>query len=87
MNWIRKDNSKEVDKCFGTDPNRNWNYLWNEKGSSRSTCSDFYAGPRAFSEPETKAVSKFLMENKKHFKVSDLSDNLAYTLIVLLFYF
>jgi hypothetical protein len=29
-------------------------------GSSNNPCSDIYAGPTAFSEPETKAMSDFV---------------------------
>lgn len=74
LNWIRKEEPKKQEddskQCYGTDPNRNWNYRWNEAGASQSPCSDVYAGPRSFSEPETKALSKFLMEHKKNFKVT-----------------
>ncbi|GBM98946.1 hypothetical protein AVEN_265691-1 [Araneus ventricosus] len=34
-------------------------------GSSSRPCSDYYAGPKAFSEPETKAVSEFMLDNLK----------------------
>lgn len=46
--------------CYGADPNRNFNSSWNTAGTSQSPCSDTYAGPRAFSEPESLAVSKFI---------------------------
>lgn len=70
FNWIRTDKKLQPEQtCYGSDPNRNWDYQWNEKGGSRSECSDFYSGPKAFSEPETKSVSKFLNENKKSFKI------------------
>lgn len=29
-------------------------------GTSRNPCSEIYAGPRAFSEPETKALADFI---------------------------
>lgn len=47
--------------CRGTDPNRNWGYKWRTGGSSTDPCSDTYAGPSAFSEPETKAVSDYIL--------------------------
>lgn len=37
----------------GVDINRNYGYLWNNKDEP---CADSYAGPHAFSEPETKAM-------------------------------
>lgn len=69
MDWIRKKPEEEKVQCYGTDPNRNWAHLWNQRGASFSECSEFYAGPKAFSEPETRAVSTFLMENRKQIKV------------------
>lgn len=76
FNWLRKDQKNKEEICYGTDLNRNWNHNWNEKGSSKSECSEFYAGPNAFSEPETKALSKFLEEQKKNIKASvSISDN------------
>lgn len=69
MNWIRRNPDDQKVPCYGTDPNRNWAHLWQQKGSSTAQCSEFYAGPKAFSEPETRAVSTFLMDNQKHIKV------------------
>lgn len=39
--------------CYGADPNRNFDFHWNEEGASSNPCADTYAGPTAFSEPET----------------------------------
>jgi len=50
--------------CRGTDPNRNWAFHWKEAGTSTHPCSDIYAGPSAFSEPETKAMSDYILKNK-----------------------
>ncbi|XP_036336867.1 carboxypeptidase B-like [Rhagoletis pomonella] len=46
--------------CYGTDPNRNFDFHWLEKGASSDPCSNFYAGPRPFSEPETVVVRDIL---------------------------
>lgn len=43
--------------CYGADPNRNWDYNWR---SSWNPCAETYPGSRAFSEPETKAISEHL---------------------------
>ncbi|XP_059476844.1 carboxypeptidase A2-like [Neocloeon triangulifer] len=53
----------------GVDPNRNWDFHWGKEGASDSPCAETYAGPKAFSEPEVKAVADFLMENKEKFKI------------------
>lgn len=42
--------------CYGADPNRNFDFHWNEEGASSNPCSDTYAGPYAFSEPEAVVV-------------------------------
>ncbi|PZC84390.1 hypothetical protein B5X24_HaOG204964 [Helicoverpa armigera] len=56
-------------ECVGVDADRNWDYHWNEKDSSQDPCSDNYAGPHPFSEPETRAVSEFLAEHRGQIKV------------------
>ncbi|CAG2163161.1 unnamed protein product [Oppiella nova] len=45
----------------GTDPNRNFAYQWGGQGASTNACADTYRGTKAFSEPETKAVSDFVL--------------------------
>ncbi|XP_075969530.1 carboxypeptidase A4-like isoform X2 [Anticarsia gemmatalis] len=61
-NWGRTE-------CVGVDADRNWNYHWGEKDSSTDPCSDNYAGPHPFSEPETRAVSEFLSEHRGQIKL------------------
>ncbi|EFA05749.1 Zinc carboxypeptidase A 1-like Protein [Tribolium castaneum] len=46
--------------CYGADPNRNWDYHFNDGGASPSPCSETYCGPKAFSEPTTKSLSEFI---------------------------
>ncbi|HIP37404.1 MAG TPA: T9SS type A sorting domain-containing protein [Crocinitomix sp.] len=47
----------------GVDLNRNYAYHWNEAGTSPDVNNDTYAGPNAFSEPETQAI-KWFCENR-----------------------
>ncbi|XP_034840225.1 carboxypeptidase A2-like [Maniola hyperantus] len=61
-NWGRTE-------CVGVDADRNWDYHWGEKDSSTDPCADNYAGPHPFSEPETRAVSEFLVEHRGQIKV------------------
>lgn len=44
--------------CIGVDANRNWDYEWLGLGASDLECSQIYAGPVAFSEPENLLVSQ-----------------------------
>lgn len=46
--------------CYGADPNRNWNYYWLSGGASINPCSETYAGPSPFSEPEVRSLSEFI---------------------------
>ena len=55
----RKNRRPNPDGTFGVDPNRNYGYMWgtlNIKTSSHVPSDETYVGPRAFSEPETRAV-------------------------------
>ena len=56
--------------CVGTDLNRNWDYEWGGSGSSKFPCQEIYAGPSPLSEPETKSVAKFILNNESKFRVS-----------------
>ncbi|XP_055842588.1 uncharacterized protein LOC129909538 [Episyrphus balteatus] len=67
MTWLQKKKSEKV--CFGVDLNHNWHFNWGRKGSSKTPCNEFFAGPTSFSEPETRAISKFLLENRKQIKL------------------
>ncbi|XP_046673648.1 carboxypeptidase B-like [Homalodisca vitripennis] len=54
--------------CVGTDLNRNWGYKWGGAGSSKVPCKEIYAGAQAFSEPETAAISNYVLANKANMK-------------------
>ena len=55
----RKNRRRNPDGSIGVDPNRNYGYMWgvlNVNTSSHVPSDQTYVGPRAFSEPETRAV-------------------------------
>jgi carboxypeptidase A1 len=58
--WRKTMSPNAGSSCIGSDPNRNWDNHWCEKGASRDPCDDAYCGPRAFSEVETKAVADYV---------------------------
>uniref|UniRef100_A0A8C7SWM9 Carboxypeptidase A6 n=1 Tax=Oncorhynchus mykiss TaxID=8022 RepID=A0A8C7SWM9_ONCMY len=65
----RKTRSKNAKyHCRGVDANRNWKVKWCEEGASSQPCDDTYCGPFPESEPEVKAVAKFLRKHKKRVK-------------------
>jgi carboxypeptidase T len=55
----RKNRRRNADGSIGVDPNRNYGYMWgtlNVSTSSHVPADETYVGPRAFSEPEVRAV-------------------------------
>lgn len=65
----RKNRSKGNYYCPGVDLNRNWGYHWGGLGTSNENCREIYRGTGAFSEPETRSVSNFILSNKNNMKV------------------
>jgi len=55
--------------CDGVDLNRNWDWHWAESSASHDPCDDTFAGPHAFSEPETRAVSDFILDHRDRIQV------------------
>lgn len=66
--WRKTRSTNTGSVCKGTDPNRNFNYYWCGEGTSNSPCSDTYCGTKAFSEPETLAISTYLNTYKSSIK-------------------
>ncbi|KAI5712610.1 hypothetical protein M8J75_009829 [Diaphorina citri] len=60
--------SPKGDSCSGIDLNRNWGFHWGGVGSSKEQCQQIYAGTGPFSEPETQAVSRFILANNANMK-------------------
>lgn len=58
----RKNMSKNSDGSFGTDLNRNYDFLWCKYGSSHTPRYDTFCGKSAFSEPESQAIRKFFAD-------------------------
>ena len=48
--------------CVGADINRNFEYHWRKEGSSSNVCSQTFAGTKALSEPEAKALANFILQ-------------------------
>jgi len=51
-------------RCYGADPNRNWDFKWGGVGTSSSECRDTYRGTRPFSEIEVYNVANYLSSNR-----------------------
>ncbi|CAB3381391.1 Hypothetical predicted protein [Cloeon dipterum] len=61
--WRKTRRSNNDSDCVGTDPNRNFDYKW-EDGTT-DMCSGSYHGSRPYSEPECEAIAKFLLDHKE----------------------
>lgn len=65
--WKDKESQNRIegsDTCVGVNLNRNFDYNWNNVDGLDFTnaCSQDYSGEKAFSEPESKALGKFLLK-------------------------
>ena len=64
----RKNRRRNPGGSIGVDPNRNYGYMWGTldiSTSSRVPADETYVGPRAFSEPEVRAVRDLVA--RQHF--------------------
>ncbi|WP_374075240.1 M14 family metallopeptidase [Bdellovibrio bacteriovorus] len=60
----RKNRARNNDGTYGVDLNRNYGYGWGGGGASTNPNSETYRGPGAFSEPETKAIKKYVEDHQ-----------------------
>lgn len=56
----RKTRTPHSPRCYGVDPNRNWDFHWGEHSTSTDPCSEIYGGPKAFSENETLSYANYI---------------------------
>ncbi|XP_047116065.1 carboxypeptidase B-like [Schistocerca piceifrons] len=67
--WRKTRSTTTYASCPGVDDNRNFDFHWNEVGAASYPCSDVYAGPQAFSEPETQALRDYILANADRIKL------------------
>ncbi|XP_053614670.1 carboxypeptidase B-like [Plodia interpunctella] len=66
----RKTRSENAFSCYGVDGNRNYGFKWAVSGVSNNPCNgETYAGPKPFSEPETRIVRNIMMKNSQRMKL------------------
>lgn len=65
----------------GVDANRNWDYMWgvtddaNYRTELQNACTEVYAGPRAFSEPEVQAIAHYIeLRQNRSWSLSHLNE-------------
>ena len=56
-------------KCYGIDPNRNFDVAFGTAGTTPEPCSETYPGSEAFSEENTKAMRDFIEKNSEIIKL------------------
>ncbi|XP_050316277.1 carboxypeptidase B-like [Anthonomus grandis grandis] len=61
--WRKNRRLEGNNLCYGTDLNRNFNYQWMFNGASNNSCTEIYAGPEPFSEPETRIIRDWFLNN------------------------
>ncbi|XP_071661691.1 carboxypeptidase B2 isoform X2 [Patagioenas fasciata] len=66
--WRKSRSSHGNSKCIGTDMNRNFDARWCGEGASPYECHEIYCGPYPESEPEVKAVARFIRDHKDAIK-------------------
>ncbi|XP_060644952.1 zinc carboxypeptidase-like [Drosophila nasuta] len=63
--WRKTRQPSNFSSCIGVDPNRNYDSHWMQNdGASDDPCSQVYGGSHAYSEPEIKAMSEFILSIK-----------------------
>ncbi|CAB4056327.1 Carboxypeptidase B,Carboxypeptidase O,Mast cell carboxypeptidase A,Carboxypeptidase A2,Carboxypeptidase A1,Carboxypeptidase B2,Carboxypeptidase A5 [Lepeophtheirus salmonis] len=66
--WRKSRRNNGKGKCYGVDLNRNFGFHWKEGLQVKdlsNPCSEIYAGPTPFSEPETKAIEQTILNYNK----------------------
>ncbi|XP_045502735.1 zinc carboxypeptidase-like [Colias croceus] len=65
-NYLHSTNcSSDDDLSHGIDLNRNFDYVWMTMGASSNPCDQTFAGPSPASEPETQAISNYVLKLKE----------------------
>ncbi len=73
--WRKNRTDHAGSTCYGTDPNRNYDYEWGTNGISFDPCNDLYCGSYAFSEPEIAGYRDFVLAH-------DLVTNISFHSVV-----
>ncbi|XP_053673863.1 zinc carboxypeptidase A 1-like [Anopheles nili] len=66
----RKTRTQHNLLCYGTDPNRNFNFQWNNGGTSTTPCSDTYSGTAPESEVEVSNLTTFVQSIAANVRLS-----------------
>ena len=67
--WRKTRSINKNSKCFGADPNRNFDIGWENPGSSFNPCSELFRGSKPFSEIETRNMANYMKKHKNDTKI------------------
>ncbi|KAJ8683316.1 hypothetical protein QAD02_019108 [Eretmocerus hayati] len=67
--WRKNRSWNRYTGCMGVHLNRNFDIDWNHSSQVRDPCKETYAGPAAFSEPETQALRDYFNAHGSRIKV------------------
>jgi hypothetical protein len=59
--WRKTRRPNSGSTCIGTDANRNYGYGWGGPGSGNNPCAENYRGGSAFTEPEVRSTTNYLL--------------------------
>jgi len=62
--WRKTRSPSSSSRCYGADPNRNFDFKWGTTGISRDPCSQTYCGSSVWSEVEARNIRDFVTANK-----------------------
>ncbi|XP_028031436.1 zinc carboxypeptidase-like [Bombyx mandarina] len=74
------------DMSHGVDLNRNFDFVWMSVGASNNPCSNTFAGPRPFSEPESRAISQYVLNLKEQGEIIYYLAYHSYTQLIVIPY-
>lgn len=77
--WRKTRKPNKSSRCVGTDPNRNWDYMWGYPGASSNPCSESFRGTHAFSEIEVRNVADYLKALNENSQIAGYMDIHAYS--------
>ena len=66
--WRKTRSNTGNSYCRGVDGNRNYDIEWMSTGASSNPCTETYAGPKPFSEPEMQHMRDFILARKGQLK-------------------
>lgn len=67
--WRKTRSRNSGSSCYGTDPNRNWDFYWGGASTSSNPCSDIFKGRAPFSESCTGNMRNFINQIKGNLKM------------------